>query len=108
MKVACDSELNAPSDPAQNAANPSLLPNRLPETPAPQENGNLIGGSAAGVAAFCDAKHGAQTEGPSSLTSSDMLAATDQEPSSNAEISCHKPPQTGNQQATDPLEELLY
>jgi len=106
--IATDSELTAPLDPGQNPANSNLLPNKLPQTPVHQENGNLIADAPAGVAVFCEAKHGAQPEAQSSLASSNAIFAVGQERSPNTGISCHEVPPTGSQVAADPLEELLH
>src|SRR4029453_15456464 len=51
-----------PTQPSKIQPNSNLFPNKFPQTPAPQENGNLIADSAEEVAVFCEAKHGAQTK----------------------------------------------
>ena len=101
-------ENNPPAEPSETQANPNLLPNKLPQTPVSHEIGNLIADSAKGVAVFCEAKHVAQPESSPSLTSTDALAATGQEQTPDAGISCHEASNTGNQSDADPLTELLH
>src|SRR5207249_1435613 len=91
-----------------NPANSNLMPNKFPQTPASQQNGNLIADSTDGVAVSCEGKLGAQTQTPLALTPRDVIAATELEPAPHAGISCHEPPTTGNQPAADPHEELLH
>jgi hypothetical protein len=101
------SDNDLPDQPSQNPVNSNLLPNKLPQTPDSHEIGNLIADSTGWVAVFCEVKHGAQTQTDIALAPSDAIAEADQELPPNAGISCHEPSPTGNQQAADPLEELL-
>jgi hypothetical protein len=100
------------------SANPqeisNWLPNKLPESPASQEIGNIIAASLTGVAVFGEAKRLAQDQGTPASTTHDVPVATAQQSPPNAGLSCHEAPTTGSQSTTgkegdaDPLTELLH
>lgn len=95
-------------DPPQNPVNSNLLPNKLPETPMHQENGNLIGDSAVVVAPSIDTAAVAEPPAAMVLTAGDAIAVAGQESSPSAGLSCHDTEKPGNQEGRDALEELLY
>jgi hypothetical protein len=98
------------SSPAQNPAISNSLPNKLPQTPALQENGNLIGNPAASSAAATALHAESQSPTASELVSNDAPSAAPDQPPPELPISCHEPRNAGNKTGSDepdPVEDLL-
>lgn len=92
----------------QNPANSNSLPNKLPQTPAPAESGNLIDRSAGHFAPQVCSASSAQQKTSNTLASDLQIDSAAQPPPADDRIHYHQVQDAGNESATDPLDELLH
>jgi Helix-turn-helix domain of resolvase len=92
-------------------ANSNLLPNKLPQTPALHDFGNLIDHSAASIPAASTADAEPQSPSATDLASNDTPPSVTDQRAPEAPISCHETQNSGNKTgegARDPLDDLLH